>query len=310
MRVWPGATSPLSRTPTRRTLRACSPTCAGTSAPTRPRTCSSGPSWTSGAAPSATTPTSGSRAGCSPSRTGGRWTRCAVGGTRWSTSRPPGRSWARTAARPPSATPTPPRCAPPSTGLPEHERQVLELAYYSDLTQPEIAARLDVPLGTVKARAARGTRRLGDAAQHRRRRGIAMNHPDLFALLRGELTNRRGDGGGRAPRRLRRVPRRARRAGGGQRTAVSRRAHPPGSGRYGGSAARRTASPAADRCAGRHPRAAALLAGAAAVVVGCRRSAPLDVGLARRLVGRRRDRARTAYASVPLDAGRGRHGRR
>ena len=45
-------------------------------------------------------------------------------------------------------------------GLPEHERQVLELAYYGDLTQREIATRLDVPLGTVKARAARGTRRL------------------------------------------------------------------------------------------------------------------------------------------------------
>jgi RNA polymerase sigma-70 factor (ECF subfamily) len=45
-------------------------------------------------------------------------------------------------------------------GLPEHERHVLELAYYADLTQREIAARLDVPLGTVKARAARGTRRL------------------------------------------------------------------------------------------------------------------------------------------------------
>ena len=44
--------------------------------------------------------------------------------------------------------------------LPEHERRVLELAYYGDLTQREIAARLDVPLGTVKARAARGTRRL------------------------------------------------------------------------------------------------------------------------------------------------------
>ena len=44
--------------------------------------------------------------------------------------------------------------------LPEHERQVLELAYYADLTQRDIAARLDVPLGTVKARAARGTRRL------------------------------------------------------------------------------------------------------------------------------------------------------
>lgn len=46
--------------------------------------------------------------------------------------------------------------------LPDHERDVLELSYYSELSQREIAARLDVPLGTVKARAARGTRRLGD----------------------------------------------------------------------------------------------------------------------------------------------------
>lgn len=46
--------------------------------------------------------------------------------------------------------------------LPEHEREVLVLAYFSGLTQREIAARIDLPLGTVKSRAARGTRRLGD----------------------------------------------------------------------------------------------------------------------------------------------------
>jgi RNA polymerase sigma-70 factor (ECF subfamily) len=45
--------------------------------------------------------------------------------------------------------------------LPAHERRVLELAYWEELTQAEIAARLEVPIGTVKARAARGTRRLG-----------------------------------------------------------------------------------------------------------------------------------------------------
>lgn len=45
--------------------------------------------------------------------------------------------------------------------LPEHERTVLELAYFAELTQREIAERLGVPLGTVKARAARGTQRLG-----------------------------------------------------------------------------------------------------------------------------------------------------
>lgn len=48
-------------------------------------------------------------------------------------------------------------------GLPEHEREVLVLAYYDELTQREIAERLAVPLGTVKARVARGTRRLATA---------------------------------------------------------------------------------------------------------------------------------------------------
>jgi RNA polymerase sigma factor (sigma-70 family) len=44
--------------------------------------------------------------------------------------------------------------------LSDGEREVLALAYFGDLTQREIAARLDLPLGTVKARAARGTRHL------------------------------------------------------------------------------------------------------------------------------------------------------
>lgn len=46
--------------------------------------------------------------------------------------------------------------------LPEHERIAVQMAYYDDLTQREIADRLDVPLGTVKARVSRGTRRLGE----------------------------------------------------------------------------------------------------------------------------------------------------
>ncbi|WP_036508988.1 RNA polymerase sigma factor [Nocardioides sp. URHA0020] len=46
--------------------------------------------------------------------------------------------------------------------LAEHERTVLELAYFADLTQREIAERLGVPLGTVKARASRGLRHLAD----------------------------------------------------------------------------------------------------------------------------------------------------
>jgi RNA polymerase sigma factor (sigma-70 family) len=46
--------------------------------------------------------------------------------------------------------------------LPREQREVLTLAYFGDLTQTEIAERLGVPLGTVKARAFRGLRRLAD----------------------------------------------------------------------------------------------------------------------------------------------------
>jgi RNA polymerase sigma-70 factor (ECF subfamily) len=34
--------------------------------------------------------------------------------------------------------------------LPQNQRQVLELAYYKDLSQAEIADRLNIPLGTIK----------------------------------------------------------------------------------------------------------------------------------------------------------------
>lgn len=44
--------------------------------------------------------------------------------------------------------------------LPAEQREALELAYFSDCTQREISVRLGVPLGTVKARMARGMRRL------------------------------------------------------------------------------------------------------------------------------------------------------
>jgi RNA polymerase sigma factor (sigma-70 family) len=44
--------------------------------------------------------------------------------------------------------------------LPSTQREVLTLAYLGDLTQTQIAERLGVPLGTVKARAFRGLRRL------------------------------------------------------------------------------------------------------------------------------------------------------
>ena len=46
--------------------------------------------------------------------------------------------------------------------LPETERTILELAYFDDLSQSQIADRLSLPLGTVKTRVRSGLRRLSD----------------------------------------------------------------------------------------------------------------------------------------------------
>jgi RNA polymerase sigma-70 factor (ECF subfamily) len=47
--------------------------------------------------------------------------------------------------------------------LPQEQRAVIELAYWGQYTQTEIAARLAVPLGTIKSRASLGLRKLARA---------------------------------------------------------------------------------------------------------------------------------------------------
>jgi RNA polymerase sigma-70 factor (ECF subfamily) len=46
--------------------------------------------------------------------------------------------------------------------VPDHERQLIELAYWSGLSQSEIAEFLDIPLGTVKTRTRSALARLAD----------------------------------------------------------------------------------------------------------------------------------------------------
>lgn len=49
--------------------------------------------------------------------------------------------------------------------LPENERAVIDLAYFSGLSQSEIAGFLQIPLGTVKTRTRSGLARLADALE-------------------------------------------------------------------------------------------------------------------------------------------------
>jgi RNA polymerase sigma-70 factor (ECF subfamily) len=49
--------------------------------------------------------------------------------------------------------------------LPEHERALLELAYWGGLSQSEIADFLNIPLGTVKTRTRSALNRLADVME-------------------------------------------------------------------------------------------------------------------------------------------------
>jgi RNA polymerase sigma-70 factor (ECF subfamily) len=55
--------------------------------------------------------------------------------------------------------------------LPEAQRQTLEVAFFEGLSYPEIAARENVPLGTIKSRAARALAALRDALA---KEGVSM----------------------------------------------------------------------------------------------------------------------------------------
>jgi RNA polymerase sigma-70 factor (ECF subfamily) len=46
--------------------------------------------------------------------------------------------------------------------IPEDQKQAISLAFFTELTHEEIAAKLNQPLGTVKARIRRGLLRLRD----------------------------------------------------------------------------------------------------------------------------------------------------
>lgn len=68
------------------------------------------------------------------------------------------------------------------SSLPEAQRQTLEVAFFEGLSYPEIAARENVPLGTIKSRAARALAALREALA---KEGVAIDAV-ITAKAKGE----------------------------------------------------------------------------------------------------------------------------
>jgi len=75
-------------------------------------------------------------------------------------------------------------------GIPDAERQVLELAYYGGCTQSEISERLGWPLGTVKTRTRRALLRLRHRLSGVLGPSIVAPPPERMALLDDEPATR------------------------------------------------------------------------------------------------------------------------
>jgi DNA-directed RNA polymerase specialized sigma24 family protein len=66
--------------------------------------------------------------------------------------------------------------------LPEHHRTLIELVYWSELSQSEIATHLDISLGTVKTRARIALARLADLLeQEPQERSVGRRAPTIGA---------------------------------------------------------------------------------------------------------------------------------
>jgi RNA polymerase sigma factor (sigma-70 family) len=77
--------------------------------------------------------------------------------------------------------------------LPEPQRAVIELAYFDGYTQVEIAAQLQIPLGTVKTRTARGLQRLAGLLERPGAGSPAGAGPAGGARERGEADEPEGE---------------------------------------------------------------------------------------------------------------------